>query len=284
MTTFSHRLAISTAAASLALGTAPAIADTVLPAPYVSRALDAVLLPIDADVRSVFELANNDTGLLVLATQPAGVAEAYGIVPGDVIHLIGGQQVTRPMELDEIVYYWILEGVFDFDLGVYRDGGYVEVVITISVDSYWEVIDVTTVETWSSLEVETSFSYEEYTAEYSEEIVESYEYTETTIEETVTSEEFTTEMSVENYEESGDEVTEEVSEGEMDDGSEEEFSDESADEMVSEDEASNEEESAEEEFVEEEADEEVAEEESVDEEESYDEPEEEGFDDGGDEG
>ncbi len=280
MTTFSHRLAISTAAASLALGTAPAIADTVLPAPYVSRALDAVLLPIDADVRSVFELANNDTGLLVLATQPAGVAEAYGIVPGDVIHLIGGQQVTRPMELDEIVYYWILEGVFDFDLGVYRDGGYVEVVSTISEESYWEVIEVTTVETWSSWEVETSFSYEEYTAEYSEEIVESYEYTETTIEETVTSEEFTAEMSEETNEQSEDEVTEE----EMDDGSEEEFSVESADEMVSEDEASNEEESAEEEFVEEEADEEVAEEESVDEEESYDEPEEEGFDDGGDEG
>jgi hypothetical protein len=224
MTTFSHRLAISTATAALALSTVPAFADTMLPAPYVSRALDAVLLPIDANVRSVFDLARDDTGLLVLATQPDGVADAYGIVPGDVIHMIGGRKVAKPIELDQIVYYWILEGVFDFDLGLYRDGGVVEVLSTISEESYWEMIEVSTIETWSSWEVETSFSYEEYYAEYSEEIVESYEYSETSIEEMVTSEEFSSEMSEEVSEEGYE--SEEVSEDVMDEDTSEEITDE----------------------------------------------------------
>ena len=292
MTTFPFGLAISTATAALALSTAPAFADAMLPAPYVSRSLDAVLLPIDADVRSVFELASDDMGLLVLATQADGVADAYGIVPGDVIHMIGGQKIAQPVELDEIVYYWILEGIFDFDLGLYRDGGYVEVISTISEESYWEEIEVTTVETWSSWEV-SSFSYEEYTAEYSEEIVESYESSETLIEETVTSEEFASEMSEESFEET-EEVAEETSEEEIEEGSEDEFSEESGDEMASEEEATDEEDLAEEEVSEEDmGEEEFAEEEpegevvdEVDEEaedESYDEPEDSGNE-GGDEG
>lgn len=296
LTTFLPRPARLAAASALALIAAPALADVNLPAPYVSRALDAVLLPIDTDVRSAFDLAADDAGVLVLATEPDGVADANGVVPGDVIQMIGGQKVVNPIEVDEIVYYWILEGIFDFDLGVYRDGGYVEVVSTISEESYWEEIEVTTVETWSSWEV-SSFSYEEYTAEYSEEIVESYESSETLIEETVTSEEFASEMSEESFEET-EEVAEETSEEEIEEGSEDEFSEESGDEMASEEEATDEEDLAEEEVSEEDmGEEEFAEEEpegevvdEVDEEaedESYDEPEDsgnEGGDEGGDEG
>jgi hypothetical protein len=205
--TFSPSLALSTATAVLGLSVDPAVADIMLPAPYVSRALDAVLLPIDGDVRATFGLAGDDGGVLVLATEPGGVADAADIVPGDVLHMIGGQKIGSPIEVDEIVYYWILEGIVDFDLGVYRDGGYVEVISTISEDSYWEVIEITTIETWSSWSVETSFSYEEFYAEYSEEMIESYEYSEAVIEETVTSEEFSAEMSEEkeSYDEAEDE-------------------------------------------------------------------------------
>jgi flagellar biosynthesis GTPase FlhF len=275
-------LALSTAAAALVLAAAPALADVALPAPYVSRALDAVLLPTDAQVHTAFELTSDDKGVLVLATEPGGVADAYGIIPGDVLEMVGGQRVSSPIEVDEIVYYWILEGIFDVDFGVWRGGHQVEVVGTITEDSYWEVIEVSTVETWASWEVETSFSYEEYYAEYSEEIVETYEYSETVIEETVTSEKFTTEMSEEITEE---EVTEEAS-GAM---TEEKVSDEVTEDEVSEDEeAAAEEEFSEEDLSEEESSEdELAEEEAAEEEkfaeeeasdESVDEPEEEAYD------
>ena len=265
LTTFLPRPARLAAASALALIAAPALADVNLPAPYVSRALDAVLLPIDTDVRSAFDLAADDAGVLVLATEPDGVADANGVVPGDVIQMIGGQKVVNPIEVDEIVYYWILEGIFDFDLGVYRDGGYVEVVSTISEESYWEVIEVSTVESWSSWEV-SSFSYEEYTAEYSEEIVESYEYSETSIEETVTSEEFSSEMSEEVSEEGYE--SEEVSEDVMDEDTSEEITDEemseedmAADEMTD-DEAADDSDMADEEM--EDAPEDEAEEDSAD--------------------
>ena len=59
--------------------------DVKLPPPYVSRALDAVLLPIDDQVRKAFMLSPKDTGVLVLSVEPNGVADKQNIMPGDVI-------------------------------------------------------------------------------------------------------------------------------------------------------------------------------------------------------
>jgi hypothetical protein len=204
---------LSAAASVVALAATPALADVTLPAPYVSRALDAVLLPIDAGVRDAFALSASDSGVLVLATEPGGVADANGILPGDVLSVIGGRKISKPIDVDTIVYYWIESGVTDFTWDVYRGGTSVEVYTLISEESYWEVIDVTTVETWS-ISSESSFTYEEYWSEYSEEITESYESSETLIEETVTSEEFTSEMeeSTEEVSEDSEEVSEETSE------------------------------------------------------------------------
>lgn len=226
--------AVWAAAASCMLAPLPALADVALPAPYVSRALDAVLLPIDGQVRRSFSLARDDRGVLVLATMPGGVADEYGILPGDVLELVGGRKISTPLELDEVVYYWILEGIFDIDFGIWRDGGPVQVVGSITEESYWEVIEISTIETWSSWEsFEEVYSYEEYYAEYSEEVIETWEATETTIEETVTSEEWTEEMTdetSETYEEWSEEVTEEYSEESSDEetvDSSEEIEDES---------------------------------------------------------
>ena len=55
------QLALSACTMTVALGASPALADVALPVPYVSRALDAVLLPIDADVRSAFALGQPPT-------------------------------------------------------------------------------------------------------------------------------------------------------------------------------------------------------------------------------
>jgi len=263
---------LSAAASVVALAGTPALADIALPAPYVSRALDAVLLPIDAGVREAFALGASDSGVLVLATEPGGVADANGVLPGDVLTVIGGRKVRKPVDVDAIVYYWIVDGITDFTWDIYRGGDTVEVYTLISEESYWEVIDVTTVESWS-ISSESSFTYEEYWSEYSEEITETYESSETLIEETVTSEEFSSEMeetSEESYEEMSEE-TEETSEEETfeEDVAEEDLTEEDvAEEDVAEEEESLEEESAEDEPSDEmsdEAEEEAIEEDSADE-------------------
>ena len=179
-----------------------------LPEPYVSRALDAVLLPIDAAVVTAFSLDAGTKGALILATQPGGLAEAAGFLPGDVIETIKNKKVKSPIEVDEIVLYWIMNGVTDFGFDIWRNGALATSSWVITEEYYYETIDVTSVSSWSSYSSET-FSYESYYSEYSESIVESYEYSETLIEETVTSEEFTSEVSEESSTEEN--MTEETS-------------------------------------------------------------------------
>ena len=168
-------------------------ANPTLPAPFVSRALDAVLLPIDADVIAAFGLPAGQSGVLVLAVEPGGVAASIDVQPGDVISAINGHVVAEPIELDEVVYYWITMGTFDFLFDGWRTGATYSGNATISEDSYLAVIEIASVATWSSWSYET-FSYDEYYTEYSEEIAESYESSETLIEESVTSEEFSADM------------------------------------------------------------------------------------------
>jgi len=192
---------------------APALAATTLPAPYVSRALDSVLLPVDAAVISAFGLAPGTSGVLVLATQPGGLADQAGILPGDVIGSVGKRAVVSPIEVDEVVYYWLLNGTSDFDFGGLRGGSDMVTTTVITMESWESVIEVTEISSWSSYSSE-SYSYAEYTAEYSEEIVSSYEEASVSIEETVSSETYSEEMTAE--ESSSDEATAE--EAAMDEG------------------------------------------------------------------
>lgn len=233
-----------------------ALAETLLPAPYISRALDAVLLPIDANVVDMFALRPDDFGVLVLAVQPGGIAEANGILPGDVISYLSGYTIYEPIDIDTIVYYWISTGSYDFYFDVYRGSEFYTYDYVISSESYYEVIEVSSVESWSSYSYE-SFSYSEYYAEYASEMTESYEYSESYIEETVSSEEW-----VAAFEEETEALT-----------SEEAMSDEEMTEEEMAEEAMAEEEMAEEEMAEEEmAEEEMAEEEAVEEEAMDEEP------------
>jgi hypothetical protein len=138
---------LNTAIAAATLGTATiAHADVTLPAPYISRALDAVLLPIDTNVRDAFAVPGDEEGVLVLAVETGGVADTADIAPGDVISSIHGEAVSDPIVLDEIVYYWITAGTFDFVFDGYRAGTVYSASSTITEEMYIEVIDVTTVE------------------------------------------------------------------------------------------------------------------------------------------
>ncbi|WP_375451939.1 PDZ domain-containing protein [uncultured Devosia sp.] len=198
--------------------------DVDLPKPYVSRALDAVLLPIDAVVRTTFALDAKDQGVLVLSVQPGGVADQQGLVPGDVLSQVRGHKIVDPIELDEVVYYWINQGSFDFSFDYYRAGVLAATTAVITLELYSEVVDVATVASWETWSTETSFSYAEFYAEYSEEITESYESSESTIEEVASAEEFT------------EEVTEEdASDDSVDDATDDDGTDDAADDTADDD-------------------------------------------------
>jgi hypothetical protein len=159
-----------------------------LPQPYVSRALDAVLIPVDDSVRAAFSLGAQDAGVLVLAVQPKGVADVAGVRAGDIISRVEAQPVVNPIDVDEIFYYWLKQGRSGFALSLLASGQNVTV-FDMTMQLFEEVIDVTTITTWESYSSE-SFSYAEYAMEYSEEISASYASSESLIEETAASSEF----------------------------------------------------------------------------------------------
>jgi hypothetical protein len=123
--------------------------------------------------------------VLVLAVQSGGVADKAGVAPGDIINEVHGKSVMEPVSLDEIVYYFLQKGDSDYALV----GGGKTYSATITTESWSEVIDVTTVSSWSSTTTD-SFSYEAYSAEYSSEISESYSSSEATIEAETSSDAF----------------------------------------------------------------------------------------------
>jgi len=149
-------------------------AQTTLPAPYLSYALDALLLPVDDTVRATFGLGPDSMGVFVLATAPGGLAESAGLQPGDVLDYIQGTEILSPSDLDAIIWNWLQQGVTDYTFDGFRGGEALATTTVITVEYWEETVDITTISSWSSYSSE-SFSYEEYSAEYSEEITASYE-------------------------------------------------------------------------------------------------------------
>ena len=243
-----------------------------LPKPYVSRAIDATLMEITPQVRSTFGIKPNVNGVLVVSTDPRGVAAQNKIVPGDIITDVRGRRVKKPIDVDTYVLYWLKKGDSAFQLGGNRGGAPYKSAAQITLELFEAVVDLATISSWSAYS-SSSFSYTEYYEVYSTTIVEEYSYSETLIEETVTSSSFESEItSEESYEETSEESSEEVTEESSEESSEE--SEESTEEE------SEEEEAEEDEAEEEEADEPEAEDEP-EEEESSDEPEDEGSDESG---
>jgi hypothetical protein len=192
---------------------APAHAASAMPAPFVSRALDAVLIPVTPQVRTSFGLGSREQGVLVLSTQPDGVAARSGIRTGDVLSSVNGRSVTTPRDLDTAVYFWLQRNRTDFDFGGWRSGSSItpEAVVTLALFDL--VIDLAAVDSWTSLPPVADFSYVEYYEEYYEVTVESYETVEEYFEETVISEEYIEETteSYEEYTEESIELSEEES-------------------------------------------------------------------------
>jgi hypothetical protein len=205
----------------------PAVAQD-LPRPYVSRALDSVLLPVDTAVIAAFGLSPNDSGVLVLATEPGGTADMAGFLPGDVIANVRGTRVKDPVQLDSVVWYWIQSGVDDFGWEISRGGEYTFYEWVITEEEFWTEIDISAAASWTSWEYE-SWSYSAYYEEYSEVMIEEYSSSERVIEETVSSEEFVSEVET-SYEESYSEESHSEAEVSEESSSEESASEESTSE------------------------------------------------------
>lgn len=187
---------------SVALMTLPAVAAQSksdvprLPAPYISRAIDAVVMPINGAVRKSFKLSKKDKGVLVVSVEPNGVAAKNGIKAGNVLRSVQGYQIKKPTDLDSVVYYWTGKNKSDFSFSVGNGGTYALHKWPITRADYVEVIDTSTVSSWSSWSSASySFSYSEYYAEYSADMSASYESSETTVEQEASSESFSEEAS-----------------------------------------------------------------------------------------
>ena len=108
---------LASVALALSWGASPVQAQGGLPDPYLSPALDAVLMPITPAVKRQFKLPRAATGVVVASVQPGGVGELYGFEPGEVISRVDSKLIRRPVDLDSIVGYGLDRGeqFFVFD-------------------------------------------------------------------------------------------------------------------------------------------------------------------------
>lgn len=164
-----------------------------LPAPAVSRALDAVLMPINKAVAREFKLGSKEQGLLVIAVQPGGVAAKQGIKAGDVLAEVGGRRVRKPVDVDVAVRRGLKNGNTNYSFGLDRGGTAVAVAAVITLALYEEAFSVSEISSWESWTQSTSFSYSEFVSEYSSTIETSYESEESVVTEALTQEESTSE-------------------------------------------------------------------------------------------
>lgn len=200
-----------------------------LPKPFVSRAVDATLLELTPAVRSTFGIRPNVQGVFVLSTDPTGIAAQNGIVPGDVITDIRGRRVSKPIDVDTQVLYWLKRGDTAFQFAGSRGGNPFSAAAQITLALFDAAIDLALIGSWGSYSY-GGFSYAEYYTEYSSVIVEEYSYSETVIEQTIESASFESEMTTEVSTSEESAVSEESSSEETSDMEETSAQEESAEE------------------------------------------------------
>jgi len=179
-----------------------------LPKPAISRALGALLLPINKQVIKKFKLGKSDRGLLVLSVKPNGAADKQGIKPGDVLVEIVGRKVHKPIDVDVAVRRQLKAGNSNFKFDVERAGVMVVVAAVITLEVYNETYSVSELSSWeTTTSFESSFSYSEYISEETQSIEESYTSEETIVEESMSHEETSSEETTSEEETSTEETT-----------------------------------------------------------------------------
>ncbi|MER8818689.1 PDZ domain-containing protein [Mesorhizobium sp. M0991] len=132
-----------------------------LPKPYVSRALNAVLIPINHASRHRYQIPPKLRGVYVLAVAPHGVAARQGIRPGDVLATVRHQPISTPTDVDRLVWAALAVSATSFLFGVNRGtevADVVEVNTNITVNNFNTNISVNNISQWTSVD-----NHEEWT-------------------------------------------------------------------------------------------------------------------------
>jgi hypothetical protein len=140
-------LAALAGAALLALSGA-AMAEKGLPKPHVSPALDAVLLPITAEVRREFKLGKKAAGVVVVSVDPGGVGELYGLEPGEVLTKLDGKVIRRPVDIDSMIRYKLNDGTnYFFFEGTWKNRKQ-KTIIELTDEDYVKPVSVADIPRW----------------------------------------------------------------------------------------------------------------------------------------
>jgi hypothetical protein len=176
---------------SVVIGATSAQAKGALPEPYVSQALDVVLMPVTKEVRSKFKLGKKAAGAVVVSVQPGGIGELYGFEPGDVISQVDGKLIRRPVDVDSMVRYWLNKGNSYFTFDGTRKNRKKRAIVEIAVEVYQQPIAVETVGRWRGYR-SPSFDYIEYYTYYEPRFYEIYEYSTYYVEQVIVTETYIT--------------------------------------------------------------------------------------------
>ena len=139
--------------------TVPAFSATLdLPPPYVSRALGAVLIPINHASRHRYQIPPKLHGVYVLAVSPRGAAARQGIKPGDVLATVRDHPILVPADVDRLVWGALAVSVTDFLFGVARGSDIVHVSTNITVNNFNQTINVSNINNWTSVETQNNLT------------------------------------------------------------------------------------------------------------------------------
>lgn len=170
-----------------------------MPEPYVSSALDAVLIPVTKSVVQQFKLPKTASGAVVVSVQPGGVGDLYGFEPGEVISSVAGKQIRRPVDIDTLTRYWMGEGDVYFTMDGTRKGRPKRTIVYLEPDDFQRTIPVQEIPRWRSYEAPW-FNFNRWYQPYSYQIVEIYDYSVYYIEEVVVTDVYITSVqSEESY-------------------------------------------------------------------------------------
>ena len=155
-----------------ALGT-PAAAQ--MPEPYVSPTLDAVLMPVTKQVVAQFKLPKKASGAVVVSVEPGGVADLYGVEPGEVITSFGTKKFRRPADLDAMVLKSLRDGNAYFYFQGLRKGRDKRTIIYLEEQDYRKPVAVRNIPRWRSFNAPT-FNFARWYDPYSYYIVDIWDY------------------------------------------------------------------------------------------------------------
>jgi len=203
-----------------------------LPEPYMSRALEALVMPVEPSVRSLFKLGPKEQGMLVLAVKPGGTAARQGIQAGDVIGHVKGRGIKKPSELDAIFYYFLKQAGSapqkggtsrqsgsGFPIAYSRGGKQAVNHYRLDLPQYQTVLDPGSVGSWtSSPSFASSFSFQEFVLEFTIELASSYANSQSQIDQLVSSQTFASEFRADLLDTDGDGINDAADNDDDNDG------------------------------------------------------------------